>query len=95
MEPLDAPGFYRLDFSSGEETVFAVNASRADEEGNPARVSPDTVGRWLGRGRFVWIGPNDDWARKLAGRPLRPALIQGLLVLFALETLLLVPRGAR
>lgn len=95
MEPLEAPGFYRLDFSSGEGTVFAVNASRTDEEGNPARVSRDTVGRWLGPGRFVWIGPRDDWARKLAGRPLRPALIQALLVLFALETLLLVPRRSR
>lgn len=95
VEPLETPGFYRLDFSSGEGTVFAVNASRTDEEGNPARVSRDTVGRWLGPGRFVWIGPRDDWARKLAGRPLRPALIQGLLVLFALETLLLVPRRSR
>ena len=93
--PLELPGFYRLQFPSGGETVFAVNASRDAEEGNPARVPRDVPERWFGPGRTVWIGAGDDLSRTLAGSPLRPLLRRGLLVLFVLETLMLFFRRVR
>lgn len=92
---LDKPGFYRWTTDSGSERTWAVNLDTASGEGRMLKMPRD---RFSGvqNGLVRWVDAEEDPARVLATRPWSPLLKALAVLLFILETgLLLARRGAR